>query len=69
MLESLRRSKRWLVWIMVIGLGLVFTVFVGAGSPTLSPSAGAVVQVDDWRFDPRDVNRVRRHAPPVRAPG
>ena len=60
MLETLRRSKRWLVWIMVIGLGLVFTVFVGAGSPTLSPSAGAVVQVDDWRFGPRDVNRVRR---------
>jgi peptidyl-prolyl cis-trans isomerase D len=60
MLEALRRSKRWLMWIVIIGVGLVFTVFVGAGSPTLSPSAAAVVQVDDWRFGPRDVDRVRR---------
>jgi len=60
MLEAFRRSKRWLMWIVIIGVGLVFTVFVGAGSPTLSPSAAAVVQVDDWRFDPRDVDRVRR---------
>jgi peptidyl-prolyl cis-trans isomerase D len=60
MLETLRRSKRWLMWIVIVGVGLVFTVFVGAGSPTLSPSATAVVQVDDWRFDPRDVDRVRR---------
>jgi peptidyl-prolyl cis-trans isomerase D len=60
MLEALRRSQRWLMWIVIIGVGLVFTVFVGAGSPTLSPSAAAVVQVDDWQFGPRDLDRVRR---------
>jgi peptidyl-prolyl cis-trans isomerase D len=60
MLEAMRRSKRWLMWIVIIGVGLVFTVFVGAGSPTLNPSAASVVQVADWHFGPRDVDRVRR---------
>ena len=60
MLEVLRRSQRWIMWIVIVGVGLVFTVFVGAGSPTLNPGAAAVVQVSDFRFDPRDVERVRR---------
>ncbi|MEN8183726.1 MAG: peptidylprolyl isomerase [Myxococcota bacterium] len=60
MLEVLRRSQRWIMWIVIIGVGLVFTVFVGAGSPTLSAGPPVVVGVDEFRFDPRDVNRVRR---------
>jgi parvulin-like peptidyl-prolyl isomerase len=60
MLETLRRSQRWLMWIVIVGVGLVFVVFVGSGAPTGGSSEDVVVRVDARKFGVRDVDRIRR---------
>jgi peptidyl-prolyl cis-trans isomerase D len=62
MLETLRRGQRWIMALVIAGVGFVFVFYLGlGGAPGGGGSgAGAVVEVDDLRFGPRDVDRVRR---------
>jgi peptidyl-prolyl cis-trans isomerase D len=62
MLETLRRGQRWIMALVIAGVGFVFVFYLGlGGAPGRGGSgAGAVVEVDDLRFGPRDVDRIRR---------
>jgi peptidyl-prolyl cis-trans isomerase D len=61
MLETLRRGQRWIMAVVIAGVGFVFVFYLGlGGAPGGGGSAGAVVEVDDLRFGPRDVDRIRR---------
>lgn len=60
MLRFMRRSSRWFMWIVIIGVGAVFVLYLGIGGVT-GPSAApeVVVAVGERTFDARDVARVR----------
>ncbi len=61
MLETLRRGQRWIMAPVIVGVGFVFVWYLGqGGAPGAGARGGAVVEVDGLRFDPRDVDRVRR---------
>lgn len=61
MLETLRRGQRWIMALVIAGVGFVFVFYLGlGGAPGGGGGGGAVVEVDDLRFGPRDVDRVRR---------
>jgi peptidyl-prolyl cis-trans isomerase D len=60
MLEAMRRSQRWIMWIVIVGVGFVFVVFVGSGAPPGGAGNNLVVEVDGRGFDARDVDRIRR---------
>jgi peptidyl-prolyl cis-trans isomerase D len=60
MLEILRRSQRWIMWFVIVGVGFVFTVYLGSGNPSGTGRTSAVVEVDGRRYGPRDLDRVRR---------
>jgi peptidyl-prolyl cis-trans isomerase D len=62
MLETLRRGQRWIMALVIAGVGFVFVFYLGlGGAPGGGGSgAGAVVEVGDLRFGPRDVDRIRR---------
>jgi peptidyl-prolyl cis-trans isomerase D len=62
MLETLRRGQRWIMALVIAGVGFVFVFYLGLGGAPGGGGggAGAVVEVDDLRFGPRDVDRVRR---------
>jgi peptidyl-prolyl cis-trans isomerase D len=62
LLESFRRGQRWLTFIFVSVIGLVFVFFLGVGGsfgPT-APRGNAIVQIDDLTLTERDFARVRR---------
>jgi peptidyl-prolyl cis-trans isomerase D len=60
MLETLRRSQRWLMGAVVFLVGGVFVAYLGLGGPPASaPSAGAVVELDGRRYTMQDLQDVR----------
>lgn len=61
MLRTMRQGSRWIMWIVILGVGAVFVLYLGIGggfSPGGDPDA--VVAVGDRRYDAGDVQRVRR---------
>src|SRR3990172_8449666 len=62
MLETLRRGQRWIMALVIAGVGFVFVFYLGLGGAPGGGGTGsnAVVEVEDLRFGPRDVDRVRR---------
>jgi peptidyl-prolyl cis-trans isomerase D len=63
MLDTLRRGQRWIMALVIAGVGFVFVFYLGLGGAPGGGGAGggAVVEVDELRFGPRDVDRVRRN--------
>ncbi|MDJ0789627.1 MAG: peptidylprolyl isomerase [Myxococcota bacterium] len=61
MLRSMRQGSRWIMWIVIIGVGAVFVFYLGGGA-AITPSAGAdsVVRVGERTYDARDLYRVRQ---------
>ena len=60
MLKILRRGSRVLLWIVIIGVGAVFVLYLGfQGGFSPAPGSGPVVQVGDVSFEGRDLERVR----------
>jgi peptidyl-prolyl cis-trans isomerase D len=62
MLRFMRRSSRWVMWIVILGVGAVFVLYLGIGGGPGSAPAGpdVVVAVGDRSFDARHVLRVRQ---------
>jgi peptidyl-prolyl cis-trans isomerase D len=62
MLRRMRRGSRWLMWLVIVGVGGVFVLYLGIGGGGLAPAPPqTVVAVGDRSFDARDVLRVRRN--------
>ncbi|MEN8160468.1 MAG: SurA N-terminal domain-containing protein, partial [Myxococcota bacterium] len=60
MLKVLRRGSRPLLWIVIIGVGAVFVLYLGfQGGFAPAPGSGPVVRVGPYSFDGRDLERVR----------
>jgi peptidyl-prolyl cis-trans isomerase D len=60
MLRIMRKGQRWVMWLVIVGVGAVFVLYLGIGGG-FAPSVGTetVVGVGERRFDVRDVQRVR----------
>lgn len=59
MLESIRKGQRWLTFLFVSIIGLVFVFFFGTGgglSPT-APTGNSIIELDDVRVTSRDLAR------------
>ena len=48
MLGTIRKGQRWLTALIVVGVGAVFAIYMGTGSPRRARSATAVVQVGPY---------------------
>jgi peptidyl-prolyl cis-trans isomerase D len=60
-LEVLRRSSRAVLWVVIIGVGSVFVLYLGfQGGFSPSGPGGPVVRAGDYSFDGRDFERVRQ---------
>jgi len=60
MLRILRKGSRAVLWIVIIGVGAVFVLYLGfQGGFTPAEGTGEVVRVGDVSFDARDFERVR----------
>jgi peptidyl-prolyl cis-trans isomerase D len=58
-LDVLRRGSRAVLWVVIIGVGSVFVLYLGfQGSFAPSAAGGAVVRAGDYAFDGRDLDRV-----------
>lgn len=61
MLHILRRGSRAVLWVVIIGVGGVFVLYLGfQGSFKPAPGVGAVIRAGDFSFDGRDFERVRQ---------
>lgn len=61
MLRFMRRSSRWVMWIVIVGVGAVFVLYLGIGGGFgRAPEADVVVAVGDRHFDARTVLRIRQ---------
>ncbi len=62
MLRTMRQGSRWIMWIVILGVGAVFVLYLGIGG-AFAPSAlpDTVVGVGPRNFDARDVQRVRQN--------
>ena len=61
MLRTMRESSRWIMWVVIVGVGAVFVLYLGIGGGFQgSGGADSVVEVDGRRFTARDVYRVRQ---------
>ncbi len=60
MLDTMRKGQRWLTAIFVVGLGLVFAVFIGTGQPLTPGQTNAAIAVGDDRVSPDEFARMRR---------
>lgn len=59
-LGILRSGQRWILWIVIVGVGGVFAFTFGLGGGSVQQSqAGDVVIVDKQRFTLRDLARIR----------
>ena len=60
MLRIMRKGQRWVMWLVIVGVGAVFVLYLGIGGG-FTPSVGTetVVGIGERRFDVRDVQRVR----------
>jgi peptidyl-prolyl cis-trans isomerase D len=59
MLDAIRKGQRWLTAVIVVGVGAVFAIYMGAGSPRRTRSATAVVQVGPHQVGIREFQRTR----------
>jgi peptidyl-prolyl cis-trans isomerase D len=60
MLRILRKGSRAVLWVVIIGVGAVFVLYLGfQGSFAPAEGSGPVVQVGDVSFEGRDLERVR----------
>ncbi len=59
MLDMIRKGQRWLTAVFVVGIGGVFAVFIGVGSP-LQPAGDSVVNVGPYRIGIQEFLRTRQ---------
>ena len=62
MLDTFRKSQRWLTGIIIALVGIAFVFFLGVGGPMTGnqgPEAGVVLMLDDIRIDTVEYNRLR----------
>jgi len=59
MLGTIRKGQRWLTGIIVVGVGAVFAIYMGTGSPRRARSATAVVQVGPYQVGVAEFERTR----------
>lgn len=60
MLRVMRRGSRVILWVVIIGVGAVFVLYLGfQGGFAPAPGSGPLVQVGDISFEGRDLERVR----------
>lgn len=59
MLDMIRKGRRWLTAIFVVGIGGVFAVFIGVGSP-LQPGGDSIVSVGPHRIGIQEFLRTRQ---------
>lgn len=66
MLESIRKGSRWLTWLFILTIGVVFVWFIGGGTGARqgAPTGGNVVQVGDISLGVADFQRARAAAEP-----
>lgn len=61
MLRAMRQGSRLFMWIIILGLGLVFALYLGfQGSFNTAPGPHVVVAVGGRQYDFRDVDRIRQ---------
>jgi peptidyl-prolyl cis-trans isomerase D len=61
MLRTMRESSKWLMWVVILGVGAVFVLYLGIGGGFRGGGgADTVVDVDGRRYTVRDVYRVRQ---------
>lgn len=61
MLHILRRGSRAVLWVVIIGVGGVFVLYLGfQGGFAPAAGSGPVVRAGDFSFDGRDFERVRQ---------
>lgn len=60
MLDIMRKGQRWLTAIFVVGIGLVFAVFIGTGQPLTPGQINAVIAVGDDHVSVDEYSRMRR---------
>jgi peptidyl-prolyl cis-trans isomerase D len=58
-LDVIRRGQRWLTAIFVVGIGGVFAIFIGVGSPIQRSSANAVIVVGSQHVGVGEFQRMR----------
>jgi peptidyl-prolyl cis-trans isomerase D len=57
----MRESSKWIMWVVILGVGAVFVLYLGIGGGFRGGGgAGAVVNVDGRLYTARDVYRVRQ---------
>ena len=59
MLDTIRKGQRWLTALIVVGVGAVFAIYMGAGSPRRSRSPNDVVQVGPYHIGIGEFERTR----------
>ena len=61
MLSSMRHISRWVMWIVIVGVGAVFVLYLGIGGAFVpSDQPDVVVTVGSRTYDARDLYRVRQ---------
>jgi peptidyl-prolyl cis-trans isomerase D len=61
MLRTMRESSKWIMWLVILGVGAVFVLYLGIGGGFRGGGgADTVVDVDGRRYTVRDVYRVRQ---------
>jgi len=60
-LHILRRGSRAVLWVVIIGVGAVFVLYLGfQGGFSPAPGSGPVVRAGEFSFDGRDLERIRQ---------
>ncbi len=59
MLDVIRRGRRWLTALFVVGIGGVFAVFIGVGSP-LQPGGDSIITVGQHQIGIQEFLRTRQ---------
>jgi peptidyl-prolyl cis-trans isomerase D len=60
MLRVLRQGQRWLVSLVIIGVGGVFVFFMGWGAPSGQQGPGTIVRVGSYNYGINEFGRERR---------
>ena len=59
MLETIRKGQRWLTALIVVGVGAVFAIYMGVGSPRRARSSNSVVVVGPYQIGIGEFERTR----------